>query len=333
MIRMHLYPAQEPFSHEWLDVGDGHAVYIEQCGRPDGLPVIFLHGGPGSGCSPRHRCLFDPGRYRIVLMDQRGSGRSRPRGRTLANTTSHLVQDLEAVRLHLGIGRWLVFGGSWGASLALAYAARHPDACQALLLRGAFLTGREELIWFFAEAGKLLPQAHAQLRALPGFADHQEGADLVDWYLQAVASADLQHAWVAVQHWMRWEAALTQPWASDFRQPFEARADMDDDARMQIDKYRLQAHYLQNECFLGDAALIACAGQLGDLPGLIVHGTQDLVCRPHSAWRLSRAWPGSRLQWVDQAGHSPFEPSMARALIDATDAFAAHGHFNGSTPR
>lgn len=302
-----LYPPIEPFDAGWLDVGDGHRLYYEQCGQAAGQPLLFLHGGPGSGCSPRHRRLFNPARFRMVLFDQRGCGRSQPRGSLQANTSAHLVTDIERLRAHLGITRWQVVGGSWGAGLALAYAATQPQACSALVLRAVFLGRDSDLHWFFRDARQLMPAAWDTLarQAPPGQRD-----DLLPWLhagLQQKVPAALPHALA----WQAWEAALS-------REPTPAVPDAAGAAAL-VDKYRVQSHYLMNGCFWESRPLLARASALGTVPCIIVHGQLDFICRPQAAWELHAALPGSRLQWVAGAGHSPFAPAMAAALAQAVE--------------
>ena len=317
-----LYPPIEPFMSGMLDVGDGHAVYFEQCGIPDGMPVVFLHGGPGSGCVARHRCFFDPARYRIVLFDQRGCGRSTPRGELRHNTSAHLLADIERLRAHLGIERWLVFGGSWGSSLGLAYCAAHKAACSGAILRGIFLTGRRDVAWFFEDMKQQLPDAWQRL------ADHaprRRRRDLLAWYVERIGGDDRDAALAAVREWMRWEDALTQPGRTVTALP----SPCGDEALRLIDKYRLQGHYLLRGCFLGDKRLLDCAARMHGLPTAILHGRLDFVCRPEAAWRVHHTLHGSRLRLVEGAGHSPFDPPMAQALVEAADHFLVHGGFSG----
>lgn len=299
-----------------LDVGDRHALRFEQCGAPSGTPLLFLHGGPGSGCSPRHRELFDLSRFRVVLFDQRGCGRSTPRGSLVANTTDHLVADIERLRTHLGIARWLVSGGSWGATLALAYCARHPDSCVGAVLRGIFLARREDIAWFFEGAATRLPEAHAAFAAcVPG------SGRLAERVFDAVLNADDGRALEVVRHWMQWEESLTLGRPAPLPE-----LDADDAARM-LDKYRVQAHYLRHDCFLAAGEWRRMAAALGDLPVILLHGRQDAICRPEGALALHGALPGSQLRWADNAGHSPFEPTMVAALRAACAEVAdAIGH-------
>ncbi|WP_169254874.1 prolyl aminopeptidase [Aromatoleum toluvorans] len=305
------FPPIEPWQSGWLAAGDGHALHHEQCGNPQGLPVLILHGGPGSGCSPRMRQLFDPERFRIVLFDQRGCGRSTPRGECAHNTTADLVADIERLRLHLGIERWLVVGGSWGAALAIAYAAQHRDACLGAILRGVFLTGRADLEWFFVSAGELFPESWRLLdEAAPG--DRERA--LPDRLFDAVLGDDITIAIEAVRRWVQWEATLSDGSAA----PAPEWADAGERDAL-LAKYRVQAHYLRRECFLGETRLLELAARLGTLPVAILHGEQDRVCRVGNAERLHRAVPGSRLRIVPDAGHNPFSPGMLQAFADAVD--------------
>lgn len=342
-------PDAAPWHTGHLDVGDGHRLYFEQCGNPAGVPAVVLHGGPGSGCSPRMRELLDPQAFRIVLFDQRGCGRSTPRGACAANHTDALVADLERLRDHLGIVRWLVFGGSWGASLGVAYCARHPRSCLGAILRGVFLTGRADIDWFFDGAAALAPGAWQRLAALAPAARRDA---LAAWYCEAVSSADVALAHAAVARWVAWEQALMQPQplpvqpdAANAGTPDGAatatatadpadRADGNDRADLQarLDKYRVQAHYLRHECFVGEAELLRRAATIGALPVAIVHGRADRICRPDNAVKLAGAWRGARLCLVDGAGHSPFDPPMRDALAAAGRHFIAHGHFDGWPP-
>lgn len=318
-----LHPPIEPFASGHLDVGDGHRLYHEQCGRPDGLPLLYLHGGPGSGASPRQRQLFDPQVFRMVLFDQRGCGRSQPRGSVQANTSAHLVADIEALRAHLGIERWLVVGGSWGAGLALAYAAAHPSACLGLLLRGVFLGRQGDLDWFFQRAQQLLPDAW---EALAQRAPQAARERLLHWLAEGLLQGPPQQALERALAWEAWEISLSQQRCVPPRTAWSV-----EDAAQMVDKYRVQSHYLVNGCFWGDDGLLARAARLPQaLPVALVHGRQDWICLPQAAWQLhGQLPPNSRLQWVDACGHSPFEPAMANALNQALLHFAANGDFNG----
>lgn len=314
-----LHAPLEPSNTDWLDVGEGHRIYYEQCGRSQGLPVVFLHGGPGSGCSPRHRQLFDPERCRVVLFDQRGCGRSLPRGALHGNTSDKLVADIEQLRRHLGIERWLVMGGSWGAGLALAYAAAHPACCLGLVLRGVFLGRPSDLDWFFQQARQLLPDAW---EALAQQAPVAARGNLLRWLSAGLLDGSPQEALARASAWEAWEAAMSQ------HQHVAQRSELSEtDAAALVDKYRLQSHYLMNGCFWGDAGLLERTRTLASVPTAILHGRLDWICRPQAAWELHHSLPGSRLQWLDACGHSPFDPAMAQALSQAVGHLATHGDF------
>lgn len=339
-----------------MDTGDGHRIYFEQCGNPQGLPVVVLHGGPASGCSPMQRRFFDPGVFRIVLFDQRGCGRSTPRAGLVNNDTDGLLRDIEQLRRQVGVDRWLVFGGSWGASLGLAYAAAHAGACLGLLLRGTFLTGSRDLDWFFGGAASLLPQAWEQLVANLGLELRLDEADLAGHAVLAtlarqLAADDPAAAAMAASAWAQWEDAVSRP---GFGGPGTSGASGTSRTTVEpanagtanagtanagtgtvepgtiasaaprrdlVDKYLVQAHYLQQQCFLGERRLLEQAARLGALPVEIVHGRLDWVCRPANAWATHRAISGSRLTWVDQGGHNPYEPAMLAALGAALQRF------------
>ena len=305
-----------------LEVGEGHRIYYEQCGVAAGIPVVFLHGGPGGGCSPRHRELFDLTRYRVTLFDQRGCGRSLPRGAVQANTSDALVADIERLRQHLGIERWLVFGGSWGAGLALAYAAAHRTACLGLVLRGVFLGRASDLDWFFQQARQFLPDAWALLAAqAPDLAQE----DLLPWLHAGLHGSDPQVTLSRALAWEAWESSVSQRQSAS---PRSAPPSAEEVAAL-LAKYRVQSHYLVNGCFWGEgeSALLARARSLAGLPTAILHGRLDWVCRPQAAWDLHQCLPGSRLQWLEGCGHSPFEPALSQALAQAMAHFAAHGNF------
>ena len=307
-----------------LDVGEGHRIYYEQCGDAAGVPVVFLHGGPGSGCSPRHRQLFDLTRYRVTLFDQRGCGRSLPRGAVQANTSDALVADMEKLRQHLGIERWLVFGGSWGAGLALAYAAEHPTACLGLVLRGVFLGRTSDIDWFFQRARQFLPDAWALLAAQ---APHAAHGDLLRWLHEGLHGGEPDVALTRAMAWEAWESSVSQRQSASPR-PSPPPAE---EAAALLDKYRVQSHYLINGGFWdeGDSALLGRAPSLAGLPTAILHGRLDWVCLPQAAWDLHQSLPGSKLQWLEGCGHSPFEPAMSQALAQALAHFAACGNFAG----
>ena len=300
----------QPYDCGHLEVSAGHSLYYEQLGNPRGLPVVFLHGGPGSGCSARHRLAYSAALHRAVLFDQRGCGRSTPPGAIDANRTGDLIADLERLRAHLRIRRWLVAGGSWGSALAVMYAARHPRAVQGLVLRGIFLTGPGDVDWFFHGVAALEPEAHADLcAALP----RNARADPLAYFHRRLVLSGAAAGRTAAMIWARYEARLA---GGPLPEPEQAE-------RLRL-KYRVQAHYLQLRCFIGERRLLRAARGLGGVPALILHGRADRICRPENAWRLAQALPGSELVWIDDAGHDPYHPAMQdawrRALIRPAQA-------------
>ena len=317
-----LYGEIEPFDQGILGVGDGHALHYEQVGAADGLPALYLHGGPGSGSSPAQRRFFNPRRYRAVLFDQRGCGRSLPRGETRHNTTDHLVADIEQLRAHLGIKRWLVVGGSWGASLAIAYAARHREAVAGLVLRGVFLTGPRDLQWFFQDAADFAPDGWERFARI---APKRRRRNLLDYLARCLAGGDRGKMLEAVSAWVRYEKTLS---GGPARQESDIAPESEEAERL-LAKYRVQVFYLARRCFLGEARLLHWVSLLQRIPTAIVHGRLDLVCRPSNAWRVHQTLHGSRLRLVDGCGHDPFVPAMAQAVTGAIDHFAEHGDFAG----
>ena len=306
----------------WLDVGHGHRVWYEQSGARDGIAVVLLHGGPGSGSTPRQREIFDAQRYRLVQFDQRGCGRSTPLGETAHNHVDALIADIEALRAHCGIEKWLVCGGSWGASLALAYAAKHRERVSGVLLRGVFLTARADLDWFFHGVAAFAPQANSDFLAeIP----RNWRRSVVSWLDRCFAGSDRERMLRVAAAWQTYETRLDSPHAA-----VVAAASLGADAQERlIAKYRVQSHYLARRCFLGEKALLRAAAALRGVPVALVHGSNDRVCRPQNAWRVQRACAGSRLAWADQAGHDPFHANAFRLLRSATDAFATTHDFSG----
>jgi proline iminopeptidase len=308
-----LYPPLEPFATHRLGVDGLHRLHVEECGSPRGLPVVFLHGGPGSGCRPDHRRYFDPRHYRILLLDQRGCGRSTPPGETRGNRTEDLVADLEAVRGALGVEAWLLFGGSWGATLALVYAAAHPRAVLGLVLRGVFLGRQRDLDWFCGPGGvcRLLPEAW---EAFGGQIPEGERGDLVAAYHRRIHGTDPDAALAAARGWGAWADAVI----AGGRSPGPPSGAADDPARL-LAKARIEAHYARHRYFLADDQILSQAHRLPRVPVSVVHGRRDLVCAPEAAWALHRALAGSRLLWVPEAGHLASEPAMVDALVGETD--------------
>jgi proline iminopeptidase len=312
------YPDLEPNASGHLDVGDGNLVHWEECGNPAGKPAVFLHGGPGGGCSPDHRRLFDPGAYRIVLFDQRGCGRSTPgagaAGADLStNTTWHLVADMERLREHLGIQRWQIFGGSWGSTLALAYAQQHPQRVTELVLRGVFTMRRSELDWYCGGgAANLFPEQWAELvDQVPEAERH----DLIAAYHRLLHDPSEQVRENAAIAWSRWEASLIgllpRPGlVEEFGKPEFARTFAG-----------IEVHYFHNRGWLEDGQLIDNAHRLRGIPGTIVQGRYDVITPAVTAWELARAWPDADLRIIADAGHAFDEPGIRSALIEATDRY------------
>ena len=308
------YPPIEPYVRRRLAVGERHSLYVEESGNPKGIPVVFLHGGPGAGCEPGHRRFFDPARYRIVLFDQRGSGRSTPHADLVDNTTWDLVADCERIRAALGIERWMVFGGSWGSTLALAYAQTHPERVLALVLRGVFLCREAEIRWFYQEgANWVFPDWWEDFIApIPA----AERGDLLHAYHRRLTGTDEVARMAAAKAWSIWEGRTATLLANpDIQAHFS-------DPHVALSLARIECHYFVNQAFLEPDQLLRDAHHLTDIPGVIVQGRYDLICPLRSAWDLHRAWPSAELHIVPDAGHAAFEPGIRSALVAATDRLA-----------
>jgi proline iminopeptidase len=309
-----LYPDIEPYDHGLLDVGDGHRVYWELCGNPQGKPVVFLHGGPGGGCSPTQRRLFDPRKYKILLFDQRGCGRSLPYAELEANTTWHLVADIERLREMIGAERWMVFGGSWGSTLALAYAQTHPERVSELVLRGIFTLRRAELLWYYQEgASWMFPDKWERFLApIPP----EERHDLMGAYRRRLTHPDPAVQRQAARAWSLWEGETIT------LLPDQGYTDTFGDEHYALAFARIENHYFVNEGFFEEGQLIRDAGRLKRIPGVIIQGRYDIATPPKTAWELHKAWPEARFILVPDAGHAVTEPGITHHLIEATDAFA-----------
>jgi proline iminopeptidase len=311
-----LYPKIEPYRIDRLKVSPVHELYYEESGNPQGKPVVFVHGGPGGGTDPKHRQFFDPARYRIILFDQRGCGKSTPHACLEDNTTWALVSDMERLRTHLGISRWQVFGGSWGSTLALAYSETHPEAVTELVLRGIFLLRRKEITWFYQQgASDLFPDTWEDyLRPIPV----EERGDLLSAYHRRLTASDRKVQVEAARAWSVWEASTSKLFPDlGFIENFG-------EEEFALAFARIECHYFMNRGFFtSDNYLIENVGRLKKIPAVIVQGRYDVVCPMDSAWALHRAWPEADFMLVPDAGHSAFEPGIAKALVSATDKFAS----------
>jgi len=311
----YLYPPIDPFDQRVIDVagesGAGHRLYVEQCGNPTGIPVIVLHGGPGGGCSPAMRRYFDPAVYRVILFDQRGCGRSQPHASVTDNTTWHLVDDIETIRQTLGIDRWIAFGGSWGATLALVYAITHPDRVNRLILRGVFLMTQAELDWFYGGgAGAFFPdQWQRFIHPIPV----EERGDLIGAYHRRLFCGNLMEETRYARLWANWENALASihndgplgESPANYARAFS----------------RLENHYFQNAGFLPeDGWILANRQRITHIPATIVQGRYDMVCPPISAWKLAYGWPACELKLINMAGHALSEPGISEALVRVMDS-------------
>lgn len=309
-----LYPEIEPYESGMLDVGDGHSLYWERVGTPGGKPAVFLHGGPGGGCSPSHRRLFDPARYDVLLFDQRGCGRSTPHASLEANTTWHLVADIERLREMAGLSSWLVFGGSWGSTLALAYAQTHPERASEIVLRGIFTLRRFELEWYYQYGASLLfPDKWERFQApIP----EAERGDMIAAYRRRLVGEDREAQIEAARAWSLWEGEtltlLPDPATSD---PFG-----DDDFAIAF--ARIENHYFVHAGWMEEGQLIRDAAKIRHIPGVIIQGRYDMATPPVTAWDLYRAWPEAEFHLVEAAGHVYSEPGILDRLIAATDGFA-----------
>ena len=324
------YPGIEPYESGLLDVGEGQELYWECSGNPEGTPVVFIHGGPGGGTHPVHRQMFDPAAYRIILVDQRGCGRSTPHvadGADLSvNTTWHLVADLERLREHLGVETWLLFGGSWGSTLALVYAQEHPERVRGLVLRGIFLCRPSEIDWFYrGGAAHLFPDVWegylAPLVAADGHdAVHAPGYDHVAAYHRLLHCGHPETELAAARAWTTWETSTS----TLLPRPASTHGSGDSDGegdRFALAFARIENHYFVNDAFLRDAAILDRMDRIAHLPAVIVHGRYDVVCPVANAWELDAAWPGSELHIVPAAGHAMAEPGTTHLLLEATDRF------------
>jgi proline iminopeptidase len=309
-----LYPEIQPYVSHTIDVDPPHKLHVEECGNPRGIPVVFVHGGPGAGCEDYHRRFFDPERYRIILFDQRGSGRSAPHAELAGNTTQALVADMEVIREHLNVERWLLFGGSWGSTLSLVYAETHPERVLGLVLRGIFLCRPHEIQWFYQQgASRLFPEYWQDyLAPIP----EDERGDMVSAYYRRLDGDNEMERMAAAKAWSLWEGRTSTLKPSEaviehFGNPFTA-----------LSLARIECHYFVNDSFLEPDQILLDADRLKGIPGVIVHGRYDVVCPVENAWQLHQRWPESELKVIPDAGHSASEPGTVNALLQATDDFA-----------
>jgi proline iminopeptidase len=312
MPRGDLFPDIGPFETGFLPLGDDHVMYWEQVGNPRGVPVLFLHGGPGAGAGAVHRRFFDPGFWRVIIFDQRGAGRSRPLGSLAANTTPRLVADIELLLRHLAIPRVLLFGGSWGSTLALAFAQAYPDRVLGCVLRGVFLGRRQEVDWFLHGLAAVFPDAHA---AFVEFLPKEERADVLASYLRRLTDPDPTVHMSAARAWSVYEGSCSTLLPSP-----DTVASFAQD-RTALGLARIEAHYFANDLFLPEGGLLAGMNRIAHVPAEIVQGRYDMICPPRTAFELADAWPSARLTVVPDAGHSALEPGIRRALVAAVERF------------
>ena len=315
----HLYPDIEPYAThkiemEQLNNGLHHQIYVEECGNPEGIPVIFLHGGPGSGCRPQHRCYFDPNIYRIILFDQRGCGRSLPHGELENNSTQFLIADMETIRQQLEVDCWLIFGGSWGATLGLSYAQLYPDKVLAMILRGIFLGRKQDIDWVYAEGGasKLFPDAWQNL--VKDLAESEQKQPLNAYY-QQLTDVDELHQMAAAKTLQAWEGTIVT------LRDHEHKPDLTQEPGP-LAHSRIQLHFALNECFIADKPILEEIDTIREIPTIIVHGRYDIVCPIQQAWELHQKWPEAELNIIPMAGHAASEPALINALITATRSIA-----------
>jgi proline iminopeptidase len=314
-----LYPPIEPYDSGMLDVGDGNRVYWEVCGNPNGKPALFVHGGPGGGSMPGRRRYFDPDRYRAVLFDQRGCGRSTPHAGDPAtdmshNTTEHLLADMERLRERLGIRRWLLFGGSWGSTLLLAYAERHPHRVSEIVIAGVTTSRRSEIDWLYRGARRFFPEQWEVFRA--GVPEADRDGDLVAAYARLMEDPDPDVRARAVNAWCAWEDALISQESSGTPNAFSDRPSAD-----MLALVRICAHYFAHQVWLEDGVLLRDAGRLAGIPGVLIHGRLDLSGPPHTAWELAQAWPGAELAIIEDSGHIGSD-TMRERMLRALNTFA-----------
>lgn len=309
-----LYPDIKPYREHRLEVDEPHVLYLEESGNKDGIPVLYVHGGPGSGCEAFNRRFFDPEKFRIILYDQRGAGKSTPHAELRGNTTQNLIKDIETIREHLGVDRWMLFGGSWGSTLSLAYAEAYPERVLGMILRGIFLCREQDLRWFYQEgASRIFPDAWEEyLKPIP----EDEQNDIVAAFYKRLTGGDELARMGAAKAWSLWEAHCAT------LRPNHTILDHFSEPHMATSLARIECHYFINNGFLNPNQLIEEADKIADIPGIIVHGRYDMICPLDNAFELNKAWPSSELHIIRDAGHSAMEPGIVDALVRATDDMA-----------
>ena len=312
-----LFPEIEPFNHTWINTNDGHEIYVEQSGNPKGDPIIFLHGGPGGGTGPKQRRFFDPNHYHIILFDQRGCGKSKPLGETANNTTNHLIDDMESIRKILKIDEWILFGGSWGSSLALAYAIQYENNTKGLILRGVFLSRKKELEWFLNEVDQFFPELHA---LLVNHKPYINKTNLVSSYTNLVFSDNKEQAKKAAVAWNTFEGSILKMLPAS-EKPHKGNHDVDIDLDFELARAKVQLHYIENNCFIDGKEMLENISTLKDKPVIIIQGRYDMVCPPKTAFEVAQELPQAELVMVPDAGHSASEEGTLNGLIKATEKF------------
>ncbi|MGB0223962.1 Proline iminopeptidase [Marinobacterium sp. xm-d-420] len=308
-----LYPEISAYHSEQLDVGKGHSLFLELSGNPNGEPILFVHGGPGGGCSPEHRRFFNPEHYKIILFDQRGCGRSTPHGSLENNTTEHLIADIEKIRTHLGLDKWALFGGSWGSTLSLAYAQSHPERVNALFLRGIFLCRPRDIQWFYQEGASYVFPDHWESFIAPIPADQRN--DMVSSYYKVLTSDNELERMAAAKAWSIWEGRCST------LDPNPSLVDHFGDPHVALAMARIEAHYFANNSFMSENQLLNHCDRIKKIPTWIVHGRYDMVCPIEQAHLLAKELPQANFDIVRDAGHSAFEPGITDRLIHATDQY------------
>lgn len=305
-----LYPDIKPYSRQHIKVSPPHEIYVEECGNPNGIPLLFVHGGPGGGFSPQHRCFYDPEKYRIVLFDQRGAGKSRPHAELLNNDTSALLDDMETIRKQLGIDRWVLFGGSWGSTLSLLYAQKHPERVLGLILRGIFLCRKSEIDWFYQHGASLIFPDYWEDYIAP--IPEEERSDMLSAYYKRLIGNNELARLAAAKAWSIWEARCST------LRPSASSVDYFSRTNVALAMARIEAHFFVHHAFIEPNQILRDAHKLKGIPGTIVHGRYDMVCPLDNAVELSRVWHDASLNIIRDAGHSATEPGTVDALVRAT---------------